>query len=155
MDKKSALQNLIASFIRNNNKYNEFNKKAYDFGSGYSLYPSEIHTLNAIAGDEGLNISELGKKIGITKSAASQVAVRLEKKGMIKKYYSPDNNKSILISLTGIGMKVVENYRRSQKEFFFMFIDSFKKTDEKKIIFIQQVFDLIERNLDYKLDRYK
>jgi DNA-binding MarR family transcriptional regulator len=155
MDKKSALQNLVASFNRNINKYNEFNQKAYDFGSGYCLYPSEIHILNAIAKDEGLNISELGKKIGITKSAVSQVAIKLEKKGMIKKYYSPENNKSILISLTKIGMEVVENFHRSQEEIFFMFIDAFKKTDKEKIIFIQQVFDSIEQNLDYKLNKYK
>jgi DNA-binding MarR family transcriptional regulator len=153
MNKNHALSNLITSFIRNVNKYNEFNQKPYNPGGGHLIHPSEMHTLNSIATYDGLNISELGKKLGITKSAASQVVIKLENKGMLEKHFSPESNKSIFVTLTKTGEAIVRHFRSSQDEIFSLFTDALKKTDEDKILFIQQVFDSIEQNLDTKLGK--
>jgi DNA-binding MarR family transcriptional regulator len=153
MNKKQALSNLIASFTRNVNKYNEFNKKPYNPGGDHLIHPSEMHTLNSIATYNGLNISELGKKLGITKSAASQIVIKLEKKGMLEKHFSPESNKSIFVTLTKSGEAAVRHFRNSQDEIFSLFTDALKKTDEEKILFIQQVFDSIEQNFDAKLSK--
>ena len=145
----------MASFTRNVNKYNDFNSKTYDFGSGFKLYPSEIHTMVAIAKYQGMNISELGKRIGITKSAASQVIKKLEKKGMIHKGFGPENQKSILITLTDDGREVVSHFESSQDEVFQLLMDSFLQLDDEKIEFARELFAMIEKNLDYKLEKYK
>src|SRR5512136_1803862 len=136
MDKGTALSALIASFIRSVNKYVDFNQRVFDVGSGRHLFPSEMHALNAIPPHGGLNVSELGKKLGITKSAASQVAIKLHKKGMVVKSFPAESNKNVMITLTKTGREIVRQFRGSQDKIFSLFMDFGRKLNTEKIAFL-------------------
>lgn len=74
-----------------------------DHGTGELLYSSEIHTIAAISEDQRINISELAKKLGVTKGTISQLVSKLEGKGYLKKVKGVNNQKEVLLELTQKG----------------------------------------------------
>lgn len=63
----------------------------------------EIHTIEAIGAKKLENVTSVAKQFGITKSAASQLVTKLEKKGLLKKLPSPTSGKELYLTLTELG----------------------------------------------------
>jgi DNA-binding MarR family transcriptional regulator len=83
----------------------------FDFGTGIPLYRSEIHTIETIGKNPGINVTRLSERIGITKGAVSQMLTRLVKKKLIEKGTVPGNEKELMIDLTDLGRLAFENHR--------------------------------------------
>lgn len=69
------------------------------FGEAGPLTPSEIHTIDAIGCGEGILMSELAARLGVTKGAVTQIVKRLEDKDFVKRSPHPEDSRSILVSL--------------------------------------------------------
>ncbi len=50
-------------------KMSQSNRKSYDFGDGIDLYKSEIHTIDIIGRFQGIHVSEIARKFGVTKGS--------------------------------------------------------------------------------------
>ncbi|WP_157950152.1 MarR family winged helix-turn-helix transcriptional regulator [Vallitalea okinawensis] len=79
------------------------NQQPRDYGTGITLYASEIHTIKAIEEKEGLNITELANVMGVTKGAISKIINKLVRKGLVEKYKDANNKKEVLLKLTDEG----------------------------------------------------
>jgi DNA-binding MarR family transcriptional regulator len=97
----------------------------------------------------------LAAVLGVTKSAISQVAAKLEKKGLLEKYKGNDNEKNILLRLTPKGDQAVAGYIAFRTELFADLTEELETMDQDRIDFLQQVFDRIDHHMDYKLEMYK
>lgn len=75
------------------------------FGTPDPLSRAEIHTVSAIAADEGGRLSDLADRLEITKGAASQMVSRLVRKGLVEKRPSPDSGREIALRLTPAGQR--------------------------------------------------
>lgn len=84
------------------NRMHEFETIPMDFGTGL-LYPSEIHTIQAVGLQPDINVTTLGARMGVSRGAASQMVGRLAGKGLIEKYKSQDNEKEVCLRLTAEG----------------------------------------------------
>jgi DNA-binding MarR family transcriptional regulator len=155
MTSHDNMAEFIDKFVRIVNKYKIFNKRAFDYGVGDPLYTSEIHTLASIQNHDPINITELAAVLGVTKSAISQVAAKLEKKGLLEKYKGNDNEKNILLRLTPKGDQAVAGYIAFRTELFADLTEELETMDQDRIDFLQQVFDRIDHHMDYKLEMYK
>ena len=144
----------IDKFVRIVNKLKIFNKRAFDYGVGDPLFTSEIHTLASIQNHDPVNVTELAIALGVTKSAISQVAAKLKKKGFLEKYKSSDNDKNIMLRLTPKGDKAVAGYIAFRRELFADLTEELEAMGQERIDFIRQVFDRIDRHMDYKLDKF-
>lgn len=149
-DQEKNIQVLVEQFMRIINKYNVLQKKPYDFGVGEKLHPSEIHTVSAIAGVGMINVTELAGMLGITKGAVSQMASRLEKKGLVRKSRDRSNDKEVLLGLTRRGIKAHEGHVRFHGGMYGDFIAMMEKTSPEQSKFFGDVLSRIE----YHLDRY-
>ena len=78
-------------------------EKPRDFGTGVLLHRVEIHTIQAIAENEGINVTDLAKIMNVTKGAISQTLSKLEKKKLVEKQNSHKNQKEIELYLTDAG----------------------------------------------------
>ena len=82
------------------------------YGTGVPLYGSEIHTIQAIGKNAGINVTQLAEKMGVTKGAVSQMVTRLVEKGMVKKAHAQDNAKEVVLGLTELGRIGYRNHER-------------------------------------------
>jgi len=103
MNQKPDLLKLSEVWIRILNKMDADEKLPKDFGSGDLLHCSEIHTIMAIGKNPGINVTNLSRLLGISRSAISQMMNRLQKKGLVEKHRDPDNDKEILLRLSPKG----------------------------------------------------
>jgi DNA-binding MarR family transcriptional regulator len=99
--KNNATNNLINQLIKITYKLNELEKIPIDFGTDELLYPSEIHTIDAV-----------GDQFGITKGAVSQIIIKLNKKGYIQKIRNEAYSKEIILSLTEKGFKAYQTHKK-------------------------------------------
>ena len=83
------------------------------FGDAGPLTPSEIHTIDAIGCGNGILMSELADRLGVTKGAVTQIVKRLENKEFVKRSPHPDDSRSILVSLKEKGISALKGARRS------------------------------------------
>jgi DNA-binding MarR family transcriptional regulator len=116
MRKKSEHQQIIDSFIRVINKFSRLEKIARDFGTGDVLYPSEIHMIDMIGKNPGINLTELAKRLGITKGAVPKMILKLDKKNLIKKFDSEKSRREVLFELSEKGKAAFrghETYHRN------------------------------------------
>lgn len=82
------------------------------FDKDVELTPREIHVLQMIGEHHNMSVTELAAVASVTKSAASQMAAKLEKRGFLLKSFSGDNNKELRLSLTPLGTKAFHAHRR-------------------------------------------
>jgi DNA-binding MarR family transcriptional regulator len=150
-DKETTVRDLIVQFYRVINKFNELDKSPYDFGIGETLRPSEIHTIQAIGNNNGINVTGLAQKLGITKGAVSQMINKLKKRGLISKVKSMDNDKEVLLILTTKGEKAFEGHERFHHDMYTDFAGYIDEISADQLA----VFKTILEKVDFYIDRYR
>lgn len=81
-----------------------------EYANGQVLYNAEIELLEKIYQYPATNISTLSAKLGVTKSAVTQMSVKLLDKGLIEKFQDSKNKKEKYFRLTNEGEKARESY---------------------------------------------
>ena len=117
------------------------------FGSAGSLTPSEIHTIDAIGTENGIIMSELAERLGVTKGAVTQLVKRLEAKDLIIRTSHPVDSRSVILSLTNKGKIAYEAHEQLHLDFYQHLndllnqeeIEIFNRTVEKLIAYLQQL----------------
>lgn len=90
-------------------------KQPLDCG-GVLLHRSEINLMQLIESCPDANVSALSEKSGVTKSAVTQISVKLCEKGLIETYKNPHNKKEKYFSLTDKGRQAKESYEELNKD---------------------------------------
>ena len=108
---------MLQAGIRIINHYNSFANKARNYGTDVTLYPSEIHLIDAIGLDGNITITRLASTLGITKGGISQTVTKLMNKGLITKAEG-DGINEVYISLSDKGRTAYEGHRRLHESLF-------------------------------------
>ena len=85
-------------------------KSISEYADGQVLYNAEIELLEKIYQYPQANISILSVKLGVTKSAVTQMSIKLLDKGLIEKFQDSKNKKEKYFRLTNEGKKARETY---------------------------------------------
>lgn len=143
--------NLVESFFRIVNKFSQLDKKPRDFGTGITVFPSEIHTVEIIGKNTGLNITELARLLGITKGAVSQIVQKLVRKGLVERCKDVDNDKEVLLQLTPAGQKAFHGHEKHHARIDLLLYRKLDNMSGEQIIFLEDIFQTIEGYLDMAL----
>lgn len=108
--KDDAFSEITEQFVRIINKYNSLQKNPLDYGCGESLYPSEIHAIEAIGKHPDAHMAEIASILGVTRGAVQQTAGRLFKKGLVEKRMERNDRKRVYLSLTPKGKTAFEGH---------------------------------------------
>ena len=104
----SINSDVIHSLIKFYNEITKISRKPNDYGTGHYVYYSEIHMIDFIGRNPGLNVSEISEGTGMSISAASQIIKKLcHKNFLAKERYK----KEVTVYLTEDGMKLFEGHR--------------------------------------------
>ncbi len=144
-----------SQLTRLSNKFSLLEKKPRDYETGDLLYPSEIHTIAAIAEHPDVHMSEIAKQQGITRGAVMQLVLKLEKKQLIERYMKDDSNKKVYLKLTSRGAAANRGhdaYHRRMYDDLYPLINQLKVAELK---LFENVFERIESHFDAYLEEKK
>jgi DNA-binding MarR family transcriptional regulator len=149
-ERQKVLTGLIEAFVRVSNKYHMISDRPLDYGTGDLLFPSEIHFLNAVQKRPEDHLTDLGDYLGITKSAASQVGIKLEKKGFCRRSHK-ENKKNLHIVLTDKGAAAVDSFLEYKNNHFCDLINVLDSVPGEKLETVEELFTLLESHMDLML----
>jgi DNA-binding MarR family transcriptional regulator len=155
MKKKELVNSCFNGFARLLNMFSEIQKVARDYGTGESLFPSEIHIIDGIGRNPEASISDLGRFMGITRGAVQQVSARLEVKDYICRVVSRVDKTKIILSLTEKGKSVYRGHQKFHNKMYDEIISQLSRLTEKELEKTISIFGSIEDNFkDYLQDGY-
>lgn len=128
-------------------RINANDKKAKRFGTAHLLYQSEIHFIESIGLSGGYCASELSKKLGITNGAVTQVADKLLKKKLIRKYKKAENKKTVYITLTKEGVRAYKNHEKFHEGFNKKLTAYLNSLSKKEFSAIARLAELVNENI--------
>ena len=102
---------LLQAGIRIINRYNSFSNKARNYGTDVTLYPSEIHLIDAIGLEGNITTTKLAATLGITKGGVSQTVTKLMNKGLVSKSEG-DGINEVYISLSDKGRTAYQGHKQ-------------------------------------------
>jgi DNA-binding MarR family transcriptional regulator len=109
------------------------------FGTGVLMYRREIHTIQAIGRNPGINITTLAEYMGVTKGAVSQIIKKLNKKGLVRKNYADGNAKEVILELTDLGQIGFQNHEKFHMDTLAIARDYFGNQLQSKLKMINTV----------------
>ncbi|MBI9113127.1 MarR family winged helix-turn-helix transcriptional regulator [Maridesulfovibrio ferrireducens] len=129
--KEETVRHMTRRLKRIINKHMRIEKLPIPVGETLLLSPSEVHSIQTIGNNKGININTLGQLMGITRSAASQMVGKLMKKGLIEKRSATNNKKETLAFLTDSGweaFKIHEEFHERHLNDLLNQLDEFSDT---------------------------
>lgn len=103
---------------------------------GVRLHPSEIHLMQLIEKNPGLNAGEMAAALGVTTGAVSQTLSRLEKKGVIVKYKDHERKNELSARFTSLGKEALDGFRSLRAEEwakFSVYLEGLSKEEKERI----------------------
>ena len=94
---------LAERFLRLVSLYDEAEGKPAVYGEAGILTRAEVHTIEAIGDHPGISITLLARVQGTSKSAVSQMVVRLKAKDLVLQAKVPGSDRDTELSLTAKG----------------------------------------------------
>ena len=118
------------------------------YGTETFYHRLEIHLIDTIGRREGINITELALVHGITKSAVSQAVKKLERKGLVERYRMPDNQKEVLLRISGEGRSAFEAHMAFHETVERPLLEGLSGLSEEEAGGIEKLLDLLKQRAD-------
>ena len=144
---------LIELYFRSHNMFTLMESKPRDFGSGDLLYSTEIHTIESIGKNSGINLTKLAEYMGVSKSAVFKTTKKLLKKNYIIKSRPVDNQKEVIFNLTDKGRKAFQGHEIFSQEVFERIFDILKNLKENEVAIIENYLKKMNKELSEILER--
>lgn len=148
MVETDKIYQLKETFLRVISKFKALEKIPVDHGTGDLLYASEVNTLEVIGKFPGINLTQLAQRRGVTKGAVSQIVAKLVKKKLVARTQAPDNDKVVLLVLTGKGEVVFENHELFHRKYDAQIIAKLAGMSGKQFDLVTGVFVSLEETVD-------
>lgn len=95
----------IRQFVRVARKYVDAENLPIPVEGYGDISTREAHIVEAIGDTPEINITALAGRFGVSKSAASQMIAKLERKGFVDKSQALHSNKEYILTLTDLGWR--------------------------------------------------
>lgn len=130
------LEQLVATFYQIMGKAGKMRGKLISFEGTEPLNTAAIHLIDVIGKHPDYNATQLAEALGNTKGAVSQMASKLEHKGLIVRCKGEASDREVLFSLTEEGWKVYDGHELLHAELYQRLsgiLDEFSADDVVKI----------------------
>lgn len=152
-ERRQAFVEITEQLLRIVTKFTILHSRPYDFGTGTKLFPAEVHTLQCIGDHPGINVTEIAKRQGVTKGAASQMLAKLEAKGMLVKSSPRGNEKEVIPALTEGGRRARDGHVRFHAAMTDQILERTRTIGMGDVRLYKEINTLVERHLDDLLAR--
>lgn len=133
---------LVEKIIKYGNAYAHVYNKQWDYHTNIVFSAAQIQVLEYVLENENQKMSEIAKRLGITRSAFSKNVKKLIDKDLLEKFHSHDNQKDIFLRVTAQGEEVYSQYSK------YIFEKCFREMFEVADQIPQQYLELMAKMLD-------
>lgn len=138
---------LVGKFGRVAKLWEQLDKQPRRFGTEEDLSGAEIHIIEVVGQNDGLSVTALAKRLGITKGAVSQTLKRLEGKEIIVKETDPANTSRMTVHLSTKGRVAFFAHLHWHETMDGGFRDYFMGLPEERIRFLDEFLTILEQFL--------
>jgi DNA-binding MarR family transcriptional regulator len=149
--KEETIRHMNSRLMRIINKHVQTESIPISVGDNVRLSPGEIRFIQTIGENEGANVMTLGKRMGITKSAVSQMVGKLGKKGFVVKRPAADNNKETLVFLTPTGNQAYAVHKEFHERHLHNLIDRLGEFSDTQIATAAMILSAVETVVDERM----
>ncbi len=133
------------------NKFIRMEESTIPFGEGMEITHNDIHVIQTIGDNKGMNVTEVGEYFGITKSAASQKTTKLAQKGFLVKEKSARNDKELQLGLTETGWRAYQMHEQYHGKNVTEIVNRLKAFSMDQVAVTSVLLDVIEGVMDERL----
>lgn len=112
MEKKNQIQETISLIMKYNRQMYEYGKDFRSYGTDKMLRVDQMSIINLIGDNPKCNLKLIAQSTDSNISTVSLQVARLVKLGLLEKHRSSMNQREIVLSLSGEGMKAYEFYKK-------------------------------------------
>jgi DNA-binding MarR family transcriptional regulator len=134
--------------IRIINKASSLMAEPRNFGIDDILYTSEIHIVDVIGRNPGINVTEIAVKLGITKGAIPKIIRKLIQKELIYRYQAKYNKRIVQFELTDKGHIAFQQHIEFHQKFDNIIIQTFNSVSETDLNFLNDIMSTVEQHID-------
>lgn len=149
MDRIEQIRELVTEIRKVTLTHSKYMSIERDYFEGERLFMREAHMIVEVGEMQQPTMSELAQRLDVTPGAVSQLAVRMEKKGFIKRIQDTEDKRQNIVCLTEKGMEFFqhhkafgeEQYRKADKilaEYSMEQLEEFIRFEEKVNQLFQQ-----------------
>lgn len=99
-----------------------------------SITPHQFFMLKKIKKKKRATISETAKSLGVSLSSITNMAERLHRAGLVKRYYDTENRRFVWLELTDKGERVVEDGEANQRMVATRYFGQLSGEDLEKLV---------------------
>lgn len=150
IDKIEQLCDLFNQVI---NQYGKIEKEIHTYGVDIPLHLSDTHTIIAIGKNQNINVTNLSKLQGISRSAASQMVSKLVKRGLVIKEVSSETDNEVVLSLSETGKAVFRAHEKQHQWLRLKLTEIFRKYPKDTIDILMKIGNEIQdmwKNLPFQ-----
>lgn len=145
---KTNFENIHNMLFRIINRMLTIEKRPVDSGSGEFLTMQEIHTLVAIGKEQGINVTSLAHRGGVTKGAVSQMIKKLAVKGYVRRMRPIGDDREICLFLTDKGAVAARQHEESHKILFMDMQNYLSDFGDEEFACIERFFRALESHFE-------
>jgi DNA-binding MarR family transcriptional regulator len=138
---------LIGKFAKVAKLWQQLDKQPRQFGTGENLSGPEIHVIEVIGQNEGLSVTALANRLGVTKGAVSQTLKKMESKELVSRDVDPSNSSRVTLSLSTKGKIAFYAHLHWHETVDGGFRDFFMSLPDDKIKFLEDFLTSFEQFL--------
>ena len=112
MEKKNQTQETISLIMKYNRQMYEYGKDFRSYGTDKMLRVDQMSIINLIGDNPKCNLKLIAQSTDSNISTVSLQVARLVKLGLLEKHRSSMNQREIVLSLSGEGMKAYEFHKK-------------------------------------------
>ena len=112
MEKKNQIQETISLIMKYNRQMYEYGKDFRSYGTDKMLRVDQMSIINLIGDNSKCNLKLIAQSTDSNISTVSLQVARLVKLGLLEKHRSSMNQREIVLSLSGEGMKAYEFHKK-------------------------------------------
>lgn len=116
MERWQRIRTLLEAKRRGMEAHERYLNQMRSYAPGEELYMREMHFLMAVGPGQSPTMSEMAKRLEVTHGAVSQIAARLEKKGLIRREKDPSDRRQTVVVLTESGQALYERHLEYDKK---------------------------------------
>lgn len=151
MPNKNILK-LYNQFTRINSQFTVLKRNYVCNDYNEPIYPAEMQVLALLFEHPDYTISDIASHLYTTKSGASQLVKKLCSKGFLAKDRDPQNERIVILTLTTLGLKAVNNFLNNESTALGELGKLLSTHSQKEIKTIENFFNKIEESLNKKLE---
>ncbi len=122
-------------------------------GEGREVTTREAHIIQMIGEHHEMNITNLARSLGVTKSAASQMAARLAGKGHVEKQQAPYSNREYLLGLTESGREIYQAHRAYHGREMDELMDRLSVFSSAQVATLSFLLEAVDEIMDTRISR--